>query len=69
MKLVRMMAFGLAALGFGGGAALAQEDPMVAGDTLLLEPEITYYEVYGVDENRDGVIDSYLFIQESDTRG
>ena len=28
----------------------------------------TYYEVYGVDEDRDGVIDSYLFIEESDTR-
>lgn len=69
MKLVRMMAFGLAALGFGAGAALAQEDRMAAADTLLLEPEITYYEVYGVDENRDGVIDSYLFIEESDTRG
>lgn len=69
MKLVRTMAFGLAALGFGAGATLAQEDRMAAGDTLLLEPEATYYEVYGVDENRDGVIDSYLFIEESDTRG
>ena len=69
MKLVRTMAFGFAALAFGAGTALAQEDRMAAGDTLLLEPEITYYEVYGVDENRDGVIDSYLFIEESDTRG
>jgi hypothetical protein len=25
-------------------------------------------DVYGVDENRDGVIDSYLFLEESDTR-
>jgi len=69
MKLVRMMAFGLAALSLSAGVALAQEDRSAAGDLLLLEPEITYYEVYGVDENRDGVIDSYLFIEESDTRG
>ena len=68
MTLVRMMAFGVVAFSLGAGAALAQEDRMAAGDTLL-EPEITYYEVYGVDENRDGVIDSYLFIEESDTRG
>ena len=24
-------------------------------------------ESYGIDENRDGVIDSYLFLEESDT--
>lgn len=54
MKLVRMMAFGVAALGFAAGTALAQE--------------ATYYDIYGVDEDRDGVIDSYLVIEESDTR-
>lgn len=34
----------------------------------LESSEMTYYEVYGVDEDRDGVIDSYLFIEESDIR-
>jgi hypothetical protein len=37
---------------------------------MLLEPmDVTYYDVYGIDENGDGVIDGYLFIEESDTLG
>ena len=54
MKLVRTIALGFAAFGFAAGTALAQET--------------TYYDLYGVDEDRDGVIDSYLVIEESDTR-
>jgi hypothetical protein len=30
--------------------------------------DVTYYDVYGVDEDGDGVNDGYLFIEESDTR-
>ncbi len=67
MKLARTITIGAAALGFGAGGALAQEDRM-AMDEPLESSEMTYYEVYGVDEDRDGVIDSYLFIEESDTR-
>ena len=70
MKLVRTIALGFAASGLAAGAALGQEDRMAQEEALLEPPtEITYYEVYGVDEDRDGVIDSYLFIEESDTRG
>ena len=67
MNLARMITIGVAALGLGAGGALAQDDRM-AMDEPLESSEMTYYEVYGVDEDRDGVIDSYLFIEESDTR-
>lgn len=67
MKLARTITIGVAALGFGAGGALAQDD-RTALDEPLESSEVTYYEVYGVDEDRDGVIDSYLFIEESDTR-
>jgi hypothetical protein len=67
MRLARTITIGVAALGCGAGGALAQ-DERVAMDEPLESSEVTYYEVYGVDEDRDGVIDSYLFIEESDTR-
>lgn len=69
MKLARTMALGAAALGLAAGGALAQDDRMAMDDPVMETPEVTYYDVYGVDEDRDGVIDSYLFIEESDTRG
>jgi hypothetical protein len=53
MKLAKTIAIGAAALGLAAGSALADEGS---------------FDVYGVDENRDGVIDAYLFIEESDTR-
>jgi hypothetical protein len=63
MKLAKTMAIGAAALGMATGAALAQEETM-----LLPEPvEVVIYDVYGIDEDRDGVIDSYLLLEESDT--
>lgn len=35
-----------------------------------LEPfAVSYYDVYGIDEDRDGVTDGYLLIEESDTLG
>lgn len=44
---------------------------MVQGETvILLEPvDVTSYDVYGIDENRDGVTDSYLILEQSDTLG
>lgn len=63
MKLAKTMAVGAAALGMAAGAALAQEETV-----LLLEPaQVAIYDVYGIDEDRDGVIDSYLLLEESDT--
>jgi hypothetical protein len=67
MKLARTITIGAAVLGFTAGSALAQDD-RTAMDEPLESSEMTYYEIYGVDEDRDGVIDSYLFIEESDTR-
>jgi hypothetical protein len=67
MKLARTITIGAAVFGFSAGGALAQDDRM-AMDEPLESSEMTYYEVYGVDEDRDGVIDSYLFIEGSDTR-
>jgi hypothetical protein len=67
MKLAKSIALGAAFFGLAAGSALAaQRDE---GTTILLEPEdVTYYDVYGVDEDGDGVNDGYLFIEESDTR-
>ena len=68
MKLARTITIGAAVLGFTAGSALAQDDRAVMDDPAAESPEVNYYDVYGVDEDRDGVIDSYLFIEESDTR-
>ena len=79
MKLAKTVACGAAALGFAVSGALAGEghsgmndswssnESMTQEETyILLEPvDVTY--VYEVDENRDGVTDSYLFLEESDT--
>jgi hypothetical protein len=68
MNLARSIAIGAAFFGLAAGHVFAAQ-----GDeetTILLEPEdVTYYDVYGVDEDGDGVNDGYLFIEESDTRG
>ncbi len=82
MKLAKTIAIGAAAFGLAAGSALAGEgqsgmndsgsssEPMMAQQEtfILLEPvDVSYYDVYGIDENRDGVTDGYLFIEESDT--
>ena len=83
MKLAKTIACGAAALGFAMGSAFAVEgqsgmndsgstgEPMAQEETfILLEPsDVGYYDVYGIDENGDGVIDGYLLIEESDTLG
>ena len=68
MKLAKSVAVGAALFGFATGSAFpAQGDEE---NTIVLEPEdVTYYDVYGVDDDGDGVNDGYLFIEESDTRG
>ena len=80
MKLAKTVACGAAALGLAVSGALAGEghsgmndewspsEPAMAQEEtyILLEPvDVTY--VYEVDENRDGVTDSYLFLEESDS--
>ena len=83
MRLAKSIACGAALLGLAIGTAFAAEGqsgmndmgsmtgPMAQDETfILLEPaDVTYYDVYGIDENGDGVIDGYLFIEESDTLG
>ena len=82
MKLAKTIAYGAAALGLAVGSAIAGEgsfgmndnwsmsEPQMAQEEtfILLEPvDIAF--VYEVDENRDGTIDSYLFLEESDSLG
>ena len=81
MKLAKSIAIGATAFGLAAGSALAGEgqsgmndsgspgEPMVQEETfILLEPvDVSYYDVYGIDENRDGVTDGYLLIEQSDT--
>jgi len=85
MKLAKTIATGAALFGLATGSALAGEgsfgmndeaswmepSPMAQQETyILLEPvDVTYYDVYGIDENGDGVTDGYLFIEQSDTLG
>jgi hypothetical protein len=74
MTLAKTIAIGTAAFGIAAGSALAGEGDfrMEPETVILLEPvdmDIATYDVYGIDEDRDGVIDGYLFIEESDTLG
>jgi hypothetical protein len=83
MRLAKSIACGAAVFSLAIGTAFAAEgqswmndmgsanEPMAQDQTyMLLEPmDVTYYDVYGIDENGDGVIDGYLFIEESDTLG
>ena len=73
MKFAKTIACA-AALGLAMGTAFAVEGHsgmMVQDETVvLLEPvDVTYYDVYGIDENRDGVTDGYLLLEQSDTLG
>jgi hypothetical protein len=67
MKLAKSIACGAAAISLAIGTAFAGEGQSGMNDILLEPVEVAYYDVYGIDENRDGVIDGYLFIEESDT--
>jgi len=71
MTLAKTIAIGAAMFGFAAGNALAGERGFsMNGNVTVLEPvEVAYYDVYGIDENRDGVIDSYLLLPQSDTLG
>jgi hypothetical protein len=84
MKLAKSIAIGATAFGLAASSALAGEgqsgmndsgssgEPMMAQEEtfILLEPmDVSYYDVYGIDENRDGVTDGYLLIEQSDTLG
>jgi hypothetical protein len=75
MKLAEAIACGAAALGFAAGSALAGEGDFAMNDDgsqdetyILLEP-VDVTQAYGVDEDRDGVIDRYLYLEESDSLG
>jgi hypothetical protein len=71
------LATGSALAGEGGfgmndeGSSMGSSSQMAQDETyILLEPvDVSYYDVYGVDENGDGVTDGYLFIDQSDTLG
>jgi hypothetical protein len=75
MTLAKTIAIGATALGLAAGGALAGEGSFGMNDSgspqetfILLEPvDVAYADVYGIDENRDGVIDGYLLLEESDT--
>ena len=83
MKLAKTIATGAALFGLATGSALAGEGGFGMNDSgsstesmaqqetyMLLEPaDVSYYDVYGIDENRDGAVDGYLFIEQSDTLG
>jgi hypothetical protein len=71
MTLAKTIALGAAAFGLAAGSALAGEGGLGMNDSILmLEPvEVATYDLYGIDENRDGVIDSYLLLEQSDTLG
>jgi hypothetical protein len=79
MKPAKTIAYG-AALGLAVGSAIAGEgsfgmndswstsEPMAQEETFILpEPVDVATAEYGVDENRDGVTDSYLILEGSDT--
>jgi hypothetical protein len=67
MKLAKPIACGAAVLGLVAGGAVASEGDFEVND-ILLEPA-TVSQVYGIDEDGDGVIDSYLYLEESDSLG
>jgi hypothetical protein len=67
MRLAKTVACGVAALGLAAGGASAA-DGNSGIDEILLEP-VQVTQVYAVDEDGDGVTDSYLFLEESDTLG
>jgi hypothetical protein len=70
MTLAKTIAVGATVLGLAAGSALAAEAMAQPETVILLEPvDIVTYDIYGVDENGDGLIDGYLVIEASDTLG
>jgi len=71
MTLAKTIAIGASVLGLAAGSALAGEGSFGMNDESSGEPAVDsgVYDVYGIDQDRDGVIDGYLFIEESDTLG
>ena len=71
MTLAKTIAIGASALGLAAGSALAGEGSFGMNDESSGEPAVdsVVYDVYGIDQDRDGVIDGYLFIEQSDTLG
>lgn len=79
MKLAKTIACGAAALSLAVSGALAGEgysgmndswssnEPMAQEETYILLEPVDVTKVYEVDENRDGVTDSYLYLEESDS--
>lgn len=80
MRLAKTVACGAAALSLAVSGALAgeghsgmndswssNESAMAQEETYILLEPVDVTHVYEVDENRDGVTDSYLFLEESDS--
>lgn len=80
MRLAKTIAWGGAIFGLAVGTASAgegsfgmddswsmSEPPMAQEETSIVLEPVDVAIVYGVDEDRDGVIDSYLLLEESDT--
>jgi len=69
MKLAKTIATGAAALGLAVGTAFAGEGQsgMNSEETFILLEPVEVVQIYEVDENRDGVTDSYLILEESDS--
>jgi hypothetical protein len=71
MTLGKTIATAAAVLGVVTGSALAGEGSFGMNDSdsmIPLQPvDVTYYDLYGIDEDRDGVIDGLLLLEQSDT--
>jgi hypothetical protein len=71
MKLAKTIAIGATVLGLAAGSASAVEGSFGMNDSgsiIVLQPvDVTYSELYGIDEDRDGVVDGILLLEQSDT--
>jgi len=71
MTLGKTIAIAATVIGVATGSALAGEGSFGMNDSdsmILLQPvDVTYYDLYGIDEDRDGVIDGLLLLEQSDT--
>jgi hypothetical protein len=71
MTLGKTIATAAAVFGLGMGSALAVEGSFgmeTSRSIVVLQPvDVTYYDLYGIDEDRDGVVDGILLLEQSDT--
>jgi hypothetical protein len=69
MKLAKTIASGAAIFGLAVGTAFAGEgqSAMNSEETFILLEPMEVVQIYEVDEDRDGVTDSYLILEESDS--